>query len=59
VWNISIDDILKHLNRLEEITCDQDLESHLLTTAIPAGLCPKLKMINQVSITVSADARKH
>ena len=58
-WSIGIDDILLHLNNLEEIICDEDLESHLLTKAMKEGLCPKLKLINGVSINIAFEARNN
>ena len=43
-WSIGIDDILVHLNNLEEIICDEDLESHNSTLEIVVQYYVSLEM---------------
>ena len=49
---ITIHDILAVLQSVEELTCDDDLEEHILNEREAQGFLPNLKVLNGVPITV-------
>ena len=51
-YKAKIEEILTKLNALEELACDEDLETYIVENRTSQGFLPRLRLINGVDIAV-------